>query len=164
MSSSTINPSERFVIGFFLILLCSFTLIAKISSWKAKNLLSEVFPLETVHIEVSGEVLRPGVYEFPLGVSCQKVLEKAKPKKFADLSPIDQMAPAPIFLFVPPLEQIHVLIQGPGALACELSLPPGTRLSDLKSKIYLQEFADLSLFRSRKMLKDGEIIFVEKRK
>jgi hypothetical protein len=164
MVRPSLNPSEWFVVSFFLILLCSLILIAKISSLKAKNILSAMPQMETVQIKVSGEVLRPGVHELRAGSLCGEVLERVKPKRFADLSGIDLKAPAPLAFFVPRLERIHVFVEGEGVEPCELFVPPGTRISDLKSKIVLRQNGDVLAFRSRKMLSDGEVILVKKRK
>lgn len=164
ISKRTLDPSEWVVISAFLVLLCSLILIAKISSCRAKDLLS-VEPLpKTIQIEVSGEVLRPGIYELPSESLCGEVLERVKPKRFADLSDIDPKAPVVSSFDIPKLTELHVLIEGEGVYPCELSVPPGTRISDLKSKVDFKENGDVSLFRSRKMLSEGEVIFVKKRK
>ncbi|HAB99635.1 MAG TPA: hypothetical protein DCE71_07435 [Parachlamydiales bacterium] len=164
MSHRSLNFSEWFVVSFFLMLLASLVVISKVSSWKAKNLLSEMAPLETRKIEISGEVLRPGVYELRSRSTCKEALERAHPKRFADLSHIDLTALAPAYLMVPRLENLRVLLEGEGVEPCELSVPVGFRYCDLKSKILLRENGDPSVFRSRKMLSDKEVIFVEKRK
>lgn len=164
MSRPSLNPSEWAVITVFLLLLSSLGLIAKISSWKARDLLSSAPPLETVQIEVSGEVLRPGVYELRKNSLCAEILERIRPKRFADLSGIDPKAPVFSPFYIPKLQELHVLIEGEGVCPCELSVPPGTRVSDLKSKITFLENGDPSPFRSRKMLSEGEVIFVKKRK
>lgn len=164
MSRPSLGFSEWVIVSFFLILLASLVLVSKISSWKAKNLLSEMKPVETVQVKVLGEVLRPGVHELRMGSLCEEVLERARPKRFADLSQINLKAVASPTLFIPRLERLRILVQGEGVESCELFVPVGARVSDVKSKILLREDGDLSVFRSRRMLSDGEVIFVGKRK
>lgn len=164
MSHRSLNFSEWFVVSFFLMLLTTLVAVSKVSSWRAKNLLSEMAPLETRKIEISGEVLRPGVYELRATSCCKEVLERARPKRFADLSHINLMALAPDHLEVPRLVELRIIVEGEGVDPCELSVPVGFRYCDLKSKILLRENGDPSVFRSRKMLSDKEVIFVEKRK
>lgn len=165
MPRSSLQPSEWFIIYFFLALLASLIIIAKISSYKTGKLLGQEALIQSVLVEVAGEVQRPGIYTVRKGSSCREVLKKARPKKFADLSKIDLDAEAPSILVIQPLETIRVFVAGSGVdVLSEWILKPGARVSDLKSKIRLTEDADLSSLQSRRMLLNGETIFVEKRK
>lgn len=165
MSRPSLQPSEWFVIYFFVVLLSSLILISKISSYKAGKYLGNEEIVPSIFVEVTGEVKRPGSYEVRKGASCRDVLKKAKPKRFADLSKIDLDAEAPNSLAIAPLETIHVYVAGGGVDApSEWILKPGARVLELKSKIRLTEDADLSPLQSRRMLLDGETILVGKRK
>ncbi len=164
MSRPSLNFSEWFVVSFFLALLVTLVIVSKVSSWKAKNDLLKMRPVETVRIEVSGEVFRPGVYELRAGSLCGEVLERARPKRFADLSKLDVKAVSPQSLHIPRLQMLRVFVRGDGVEPCELLVPVGARISDLKSKILLRKEGNSTVFRSRKMLSDQEVIFVGKRK
>ena len=61
------------------------------------------------------------------------------------------------------LQEITVRIEGEVEAPIELTLPIGARMSELKSKVVLTERADQSVFKSRRMLKDGEIVMVRKK-
>ncbi len=165
MPRPSLQISEWFVIYFFFALLASLIVIAKISSYKANKYLGKAPAVPSIFVEVSGEVARPGSYEVRKGTSCKDVLKRAKPKKFADLSKIDLDAPSPSLLVISPLEVIHVFVKGEGVLApSEWILKPGARVSELKSKVGLTEDGDPKPLQSRRMLLDGETIWVGKRK
>lgn len=165
MTRPSLQFSEWFIICFFLGLLAVFVVVSKISSWKVQKTLSQIVPVRTVSVEVSGEVFCPGVYKLKETARLKELLEKAKPKRFADLSALDFSGPLPASLHISRLSAIHVTVSGEGVEQISiLELEPGIRLSQIKSKIPLAKDADLSLFRSQRMLKDGEEILVKKKK
>lgn len=160
----SISYSEWLVVSFFLILISSLIIIAKLSSWKVNAYISELRPEETILVQVSGEVVRAGGYEMPAGSLCRDLLQKISLKRFADISQIDPEAQIPPSLTIPRLERVHVRIEVEGVGSQELFLPLGTRVSELKSKVALDPMSDLTPFCSRRMLLDGEVLLVKKRK
>ncbi|MDP1608798.1 MAG: hypothetical protein Q8L98_05745 [Chlamydiales bacterium] len=160
----SISYSEWLVVSFFLILISSLVMIAKFSSWKVNAYISELRPEETILVEVSGEVARAGSYEMPAGSLCRDLLQKISLKRFADISQIDPEAKIPSALMIPRLEGVRVRVEVEGVGSQELLLPLGTRVSELKSKVTLDLMSDLTSFRSRRMLLDGEVLLVKKKK
>lgn len=115
---------------------------------------------------LQGAVLRPGVYLASPGTLIEKIIKKSRPKKYADLESIDltQRIEGPIQLMIEEKTKITVKIlqnQGPPLL---LELPIGTRFCDLKSKIDVDLSASQTLFKSRRLLRDGEEICVVEKK
>ena len=160
----SLHFSEWLLIGFFLAFLFSLFFISNVFSSKAGVFLSPLPPIKKVFVEIVGEVKRPGRYEFEAGVSCEEVLKKAGLKYFSDLSPFDLNAPAPLFMTVLKLREIHVSVEGEVVNPYSLVVDPGTRICDLKSKICVKESGDISIFRSRKMIADGQKIWIHKKK
>jgi hypothetical protein len=58
---------------------------------------------------------------------------------------------------------VSVWVCGAVKEAGEITLPAGSRISDLKGKVTLSEEADKSFFRRRRKLKNGEAIEVPKK-
>ncbi|MBX9743966.1 MAG: hypothetical protein K2X08_02005 [Chlamydiales bacterium] len=160
----SISYSEWLVVSFFLILISSLVIIAKLSSWKVNSYISELSPAETIVVRVSGEVVREGSYEMPAGSLYRDLLQKISLKRFADISQIDLGAQIPASLIIPRLEQVRVRIEVEGIGSQEFLLPLGTRVSELKSKVALDLMSDLTPFRSRRMLLDGEVLLIKKKK
>ncbi len=116
---------------------------------------------ELVHVTIEGFVDRPGVYDLPKGMPVGEALRKARPKRFADLRNIDLKRPiTSSVLKIEPLcsLQIHVMgeVTAPGTIEVE----PGTRICQLKQKIALTPDADLTFFKKRKFVDDGDVIVV----
>lgn len=115
---------------------------------------------EKIAVEISGAVAKPGVYEVRMGSPIKKILAKARPKPNANLRDIDLEAPvnASTTLEIQSLETIKVRIYFEKEFLQELEIAHSTRLSELKSKIQLPKGANLTTFKSRRLLKDGEVI------
>lgn len=161
---SSLRSSEWFIVYFFLILLASIVVISHISHRKVQRLLEEIGPAKARQVEILGEIERPGVYEMREFSTVAEALKKAKPKRFADLSELNLTAIAPAVIEVPRLTVLRVFITGNGVKEpIHLLVEPQTRICQLKSKVLFNEDADLSVFRSRKMVSDGEEIQVGKR-
>jgi hypothetical protein len=117
-----------------------------------------------VLVKIEGEVAMPGEYSFPAGICLEKILKKAKPKKFANLSIFDKKEK--IFtskkLFIPKLEKITVFIGGAVKNPGYYEFPVGSKLLDLKEKVDFIEPNDKSrkLFAKNRMLKHGERVII----
>ncbi|MBS0624822.1 MAG: SLBB domain-containing protein [Verrucomicrobia bacterium] len=165
MNRPSLNISEWLVITLFLSLMVAMALISKLSSAKAQEIIVLNHKEDSVKIEISGEVHKPGIYEFEAGVTYAEALKRARPKRFADVSNLrleDAVQGARII--VPGLEAIRIRVSGEVKQSGELIVPVGTRVCDLKSKIELTAEGDPKVFSRRKILADGEKIQVPKRK
>ena len=138
--------------------------LSNISRIQSKNFLPENKPVEKVFVNISGEIKRPGRYEMEAGSLEIEVIKIAGVKRFSDLSQFDLNRPAFSPIVVPKLKEIHVFVEGEVSHPYDLVVRPGTRICDLKSKICVGKEGDLSVFRSRKMVVDGEKIWVSKKK
>lgn len=165
MKRPSLNISEWLVITLFLFLMAAMAVISKVSCAKAQEVLVQNHKEESVKIEISGEVHKPGVYEFEEGTTYGEALKKARLKRFADVSKIslDEKVHG-TQIVVPSLKEIRVRVSGEVRQSGELVVPAGTRICDLKSKINLTEQADPNVLSRRKILDDGEKIHVPKRK
>ncbi len=165
--SNSLRTSELILVCSLLLILSSVLGIAKINASCASTLLATTpLPSHTpCLVRIEGAVAKPGLYEVPPGTPIQKVLSKSRPKRFANLKKIDLAGRVEkeMDLVVEELTEIEVVVQGAIAEPIQLTVPAGTRVCDLKSKIALKEGADLTIFKSRRMLKDGEIIEVLKK-
>ncbi len=94
-----------------------------------------------------------------------EVLRKARPKRFADLRSIDLKSPltASLQLKLEPLRSLRIHVTGAVASSGIIDVEPGTRICHLKQKIQLSEEADLSFFKKRKFLSDGDVICVPRK-
>lgn len=71
-------------------------------------------------------------------------------------------APLPVAPAEEPAE-ITVMVRGAVLAPTQLTLPPKSRICDLKTKLSLTPEADKRFFRRRKLLKDGDCIEVPKK-
>lgn len=117
---------------------------------------------EKVAVTLTGAFSKPGTYWVQSGTTLGDVLKKGRPKRFADLRTYDLtcLIEAPLEVIVEELEEIVVYVEGAIEAPLELHLPTGTRLSDLKSKVSCLPEADITFFKGRRYLLDGERIIV----
>lgn len=156
--------SQWLLVCSLLGLLFSLFIISKVNIHRATSLLpiEDGISYEKVGVTITGEVAKPGTYFILSGAPLSEAVRKARPKPWADLQkiPLDKIVEEPCSLNVEALEEIHVRVGGAVAEPVELTLPRGSRISDLKTKIILTPEADKTFFRRRKLLKNGERIEV----
>ena len=163
-TSKSLHVSEWILVSSVLLLLVSFVVIAQCHAHRRasqlKFCLDTIEPMVTVSIE--GAVLKPGSYSVSSGTRLGEVIKKSRPKRFADLRSVDAavLVDANISLFIAELSTIRVRILGPGVDGADLEVPAGTRVCDLRSKIQWFPMADRAVLKSRRLLKDGEEIYV----
>jgi DNA uptake protein ComE-like DNA-binding protein len=158
--------SEWFLAISLLILLFSFFLIANINARKASFSIERFSPIqEEISVTIDGAVKKPGSYSVRVGTTVGQAVRKAKPTKDANLSllSMQEIIEAPLHLTIQPLEEIKVKVFGAVQEAVELTLPVGSRICDLKSKITLTKEAEKAFFRRKKRLKNGDQIEVPKK-
>jgi len=159
-----LRSSEWLLTGSLLLLLASLVAIAKIKAYKA----GEVGEKKQVAVEVSvqGHVKKPGIYPIARGAPLAEVVRKAQPQKFANLRaiPVKELVTSSLELVIEPLCELLIQVDGAVKNSGPVSVPLGTRISDLKKILVLDEKADLSFFKKKRLLQDGEIVKIPLRK
>ena len=162
----SLKTSEWLLISTFLILLASLAVYARLAKGKMGQPVSvEIAQVEeSVSIAISGAVAKPGVYAAKVGSPLRVVVNKSRPLKFADLKSLDleRRIEDSFELIINELSEISVRVQGAVAEPVELRVPAGSRVSDLKSKVILLEDADPKILKSRRVLRDGEVVEIPK--
>jgi len=163
IDSKSLTNSEWFFGFALLIVLATFFLIAKKTSFRDLERLSQskqALPVPLIAVDVSGCVKKPGTISVAQGATVRYVLRKARVEPLADLSNIDLDRPldASCSLYIPALEKILVDVQGCVEERGTIELPAGSRICDLKKHLKLSNRADLTFFRRRKILKNNEIV------
>lgn len=164
MKKSLDTSDWSLVISLFLII-CSIVIVAKIKAIRATALVldAELKP-KSVVVRVEGAVKKPGEFHVAPGTLVQDVIKKAKPRRFADIQKLPLLAPidGSMTICLEKMREISVRVCGE-AEEVQLRLPWGSRLSDLRSKLSLTKEADISFFKGRRLLKEGEVIEVPKK-
>ena len=163
--SPSLHKAEWVLFLAMVLLILSSLVIAKKTSFRSlQKLRAEEcsFPKQILSIEVLGCVQRPGVYKVPQGVAVRSVLRKARPKPFADLQAIflDRILDESCSIYLPVLEKISIAVSGAVKENILIVLPAGSRFSDLKGKVVLSEDADITIFKQRRLLKNGESVVI----
>jgi hypothetical protein len=156
-----LRSSEWALAGSFFLILLSLFAIAKIQVWRY-SIGTASAPVVLVQVSIEGFVEKPDIYEFPIGTPMEEILRKACPKRFANLRSIDLKSPltTSLQLKLEPLRSLQVHVTGAVASAETIEVEPGTRICQLKQKIQLSDEADLAFFKKRKILSDGDVIYV----
>ena len=162
-----IKSSEWILVGSLLLIMASLVLIAKVNAYRVATTISEKdLKQEEILVSISGAVEKPGDYTVLLsGTTYGEVVRKARPKPFADLKKISLKEPieAPVSLVIEELTEVKISLRGAVVKPIELTVPAGSRICDLRSKISLTAEADKAFFRRRKLLKEGDVIEVPKK-
>ena len=158
-----LRSSEWLLTGSLLLLLASLVAIAKIKAYQAGEAHEE--RMVTVEVTIQGHVKKPGVYAAARGIPVGQVLRKAQPKKYADLRGLCLKDPvvAPLELAIEPLQELRIQVKGAVEQPGEISIPLGTRISDLKKILLLSTTADLTFFKKKRLVPDGEVINIPSR-
>ncbi len=163
----SLQSSEWILVASLLILLASLVAITRFHEHrKAAQLTLLAQTVEKpISISIEGAVQKPGIYSVLPGTRLGDAVKKSHPKRFANLRSLDLEQPVEmdLALHISELASIRVHIMGAVEYPVELEVPSGTRLCDLKSKIHYTPLADPSFLKSRRLLKDGEIIEVQKK-
>lgn len=161
---SGLQTSERVLVGCFLIALtalCAFSFFHR----HRRGVLLRQYSQEIIYpiqIRVSGAVSKPGIYEFAPGVALKDVLRKCRPKKLADLTSfnLEMKIEQSVHFEIPEIAWVQVEVGGAVQHPAILSLPIGSRVSDLLAHVELLEGADGKVLKSRRLLKEGEVFLV----
>lgn len=159
-----LETSEWILSGSLILILASLLVISRFHEHRKKQYLTSCSSAieRLIDIEISGEVLRPGVYSALPGVRLGDLVKKSRPKRFADLQGFDLDSPVevPLNLVIPKLAEITVKVEGAVAEEVELTMPSGSRVCDLKSKIHLDKGADSAYLKRRRFLQNGEVVVI----
>ena len=120
----------------------------------------------TVEVAIEGCVRKPGVYLVSRGTPMGEVIKRAGLRKFADLRPLRLQEPIlqPVEIVIPALQQLKIRVEGAVKNPGQLAVLPGTKIADLKKILLLEKEADLTFFRKKRQLQEGEIIKIPTRK
>lgn len=160
----SLKTSEWLFFFGFLFLIGSFYIISKATGGLDGVSAEKEPPL--IVVEVVGCVYKPGVFKVPQGSLVQEVLRKARPKPLADLREVEMLKilDQEGVIDVPAFKKITVSVTGCVAECKDLVLPAGARVCDLKKHLVLLPGADLLFFKSRKLLRDRQVILVPKKR
>ena len=162
----SLQSSEWFLVSSLLLIMASLILISKMSASRAASHISLNEPRQKeILVTIEGAVKKPGTYSFAVGSSIEEILKKAKPQPSADLKDLLLLGTIEkeCLITVGELSEITVSVLGAVVEPLKLTLPVGSRICDLRSKIILTQDAEKSFFRRKKKLKNGEIIRVPKK-
>lgn len=156
-SNSSLHLTEWLVVASIFFILSSLLVVAKLQSWRVG--VSAIEELAQISVTIGGSVAKPGGYLVAPGTPVLEVIAKARPKVFADLGAFASSERVSIDceIFVDELSELVVFVEG----ACveeTLKVPCGSRVSDLKKRVQLDQTADISFFKKKRCLKNKEII------
>jgi hypothetical protein len=116
-------------------------------------------------IAVSGEVSKPGIYLIEKGMPFHDVLKKCHPKKWADIKNFKSslVVEKDLTIVIEPLQKIVIRVVGEVENEAVLELAVKTKISDLKGQIACTSKADLTFFKKRRCLQDGEVVTIPQR-
>ena len=117
---------------------------------------------QQIEVSVEGAVERAGIYISTRGTRLGEFLEKISLKPEADLKrlKLDSKLRAGQKIKIPQIKTITIKLSGAVDQPGLLVVPKGTRMQDLLEKVSFQKDADLSLLRRRRLLKEGENIYI----
>jgi len=158
-SVTPLRSAEWALAGSMLLVLLSLFVVAKIQARQCSKGTDNV-PIALVTIQISGFVENPGVFEVARGTPIGEVLRKARPKRFANLRGLDSISPIlnSMELAIEPLQSLRVQVNGAVEKSELLEVPLGTRICHLKQNLSLAKSADVSFFKKRRLLSDGDVI------
>lgn len=115
-----------------------------------------------VKIMIGGLVTKPGDYWVEKGTPLEEVLRKAHPKRLANLRGIDLKIKLekPLQIHIEELEDLHIYLEGAIDPPSPLTVPVRTRVCDLKKYIPNKALIDPLFFRSKRLLREGERLFL----
>jgi hypothetical protein len=149
-----LKQTEWIFVTTILLLMASLVIIGRINGKKTSSIL-ENYPLashEKCKVKIEGAVAKPGIYHVLPGTPLKTIIKKSSPTPYADLKKIcmDQRIEHALNIQIDPLTEISVTINGK-----QITVPAGTKVCQLKKYI---DVSDHKIFKSRRFLKDQEVI------
>lgn len=160
-------PFKDWTLVFVVVLVLAMLIITNFTAnQKCPEISAEVIvkPEKKIIVYLAGAVEKPGEYQLTKGATLNQLLELAKPLSEADLSVIDQEKQLrnKQKIFIPLIGKVTVFVTGEVENGGYINLPVNAKISDLKSYIVPKSHADLTFLKSRRKLKQGEKIIVQK--
>lgn len=157
----TLKEGEWIFVLSILFLMFSITLVSKINAARSSSYLEEN-PMpshEPCTVVIDGAVSKPGTFSVPPGTLLRKVIKKSSPTPFADLKEfsIDKRVEESMTIHIKELTDITLTIERIGFDPEQVIVPAGTKACQLK-KLLTFEAPNSKIFKSRRFLKDGEVI------
>ncbi len=157
--------SEWVIVVTLILIMLSMGVIAKINAYRSCSLLAED-PLPThasCIVTIDGEVAKPGTFIVPPGTPLKKIIRKSCPTPFCDLKKIDvnQIVENSANIRLSKLSEITVILEGLSSGSRQLTIPAGTRMSQLKKYVDFEEESGVAAIKNRRMLRDGEVISIK---
>lgn len=117
-----------------------------------------------IEVQVVGELTNPGTFVVKKGITFQELLSQLVLSKDADLSDLKMDAPLRRGQKIK-ISSLNLKITVEGAVVYPgvVLVKKGTRVNELKSLLEIAEGADLTFFKSRRKLKDGEHLLVPRK-
>lgn len=127
-----------------------------------KTVASLHFKPQEVEIYIDGAVKNPGSYKVKLGTSTRDAIELAEPLEDADLSKIKPTSRVRNGqnIKVPGRQMLKIIVSGAIQNPGTITIPKGTRLSELSNYVVFADDADLSKISRKRYLKDNEEVIV----
>ncbi|PIS02605.1 MAG: hypothetical protein COT85_04800 [Chlamydiae bacterium CG10_big_fil_rev_8_21_14_0_10_42_34] len=166
LMKKSLPSSEWILVLSLMVVMGALVFISKVNVYRyASSLIQVEESQEMILVRISGAVTKPGEYLVPAGMRVVDVLKKSRPKPWADLAGVSpkELVESPLDIKVKELAEITVTVCGAVTKPQEITLSARSRLSDLKSKISFEKDADKSVFRRRRVLRNGEKIDVPKK-
>ena len=140
----------------------SILFISTINQSKAKRLVCSFAAHKLLKVEILGAVNKPGVYEFSPGVTYGTIFKKAKLDKFADTSNFNltDRVFSSLQVRVSKLNRVQIYLSGAVAGTGPFEFELGSKLKDVKKLDVFLENSDLSVLKSRRLLKNKEELYI----
>jgi protein involved in polysaccharide export with SLBB domain len=163
MEKQELKVHEWLAVVFIVGLLGMLTAVTLISRTPAVPVLDQphyvVDPVVVVRVE--GAVERPGAVAVKKGSTVEEAIKQAKALPEADLSKVklQKKVRKEQVIFVPSATHIEVKIAGVG----KMKVTRGTRFNELKRILANAELYEETQFKSKRLLKEGETIYLKLR-
>ncbi len=137
---------------------------SKISSFKARALIHQN-SVEKVTVCVSGAVRIRGAIDVPVGSEMKEAVQRAVLLPEADLCGIDmnEKLYTNRELCIPLLKKYMIEVTGATKNPGRTEVPVSARICDLKKWIDLTDDADKGFFKSRRKLKNNEVVCIPRK-
>lgn len=163
MKNSSFSSSEWALVAFFAIIIASLVLIAKVNAHRASVAVCSLKSVEC-EVTISGAVKNPGTFRVTSGTPLTALMTKVRPLPSADLKSFKGLVEQSCHIQVSDLQSVIVVVEGEIAEPVTLEMAVGGRICDLASRVCFTPKTDKTFFKKRKKLRDGETIWVPKKK
>lgn len=158
---NSLREGEWIFVLSILFLMFSITLVSKINASRSSSYLDEnPLPIhEPCSVVIDGAVSNPGTFTVPPGTLLKKLIKKSRPTPFADLKEfsLEQRVEKSMSIHIKELTEITLTIERAGFEPEQVVVPAGIKGCQLKKHLCFAA-PESKIFKSRRFLKDGEVI------